>query len=141
MADVAFDTLKMAQGLKDSGMEDKQAEAVVILMHDAINERVATRTDLTTTESALRGDMGALRSDMEKMETALRSDMEKMETALRGDMEKMETALRGDMEKMEISLRGDMEKMELRMTVKFFLIQASFSALLFAALRLFLLPA
>ncbi|MDE0157052.1 MAG: hypothetical protein OXS28_15820 [Gammaproteobacteria bacterium] len=101
MADVAFDTLKMAQGLKDSGMEDKQAEAVVILMHDAINERVATRTDLTTTESALRGDM----------------------------------------EKMEISLRGDMEKMELRMTVKFFLIQASFSALLFAALRLFLLPA
>lgn len=67
-----------------------RAEAVVILMHDAINERVATRTDLTTTESALRGDM---------------------------------------------------EKMELRMTVKFFLIQASFSALLFAALRLFLLPA
>ena len=112
MADVAFDTLKMAQGLKDSGMEDKQAEAVVILMHDAINERVATRTDLTTTESALR-------SDMEKMEISLRSDMEKMEMAL----------------------RGDMEKMELRMTVKFFLIQASFSALLFAALRLFLLPA
>lgn len=123
MADVAFDTLKMAQGLKDSGMEDKQAEAVVILMHDAINERVATRTDLTTTESALRGDM------------------EKMETALRSDVEKMEIALCGDMEKMEISLRGDMEKMELRMTVKFFLIQASFSALLFAALRLFLLPA
>ena len=83
MADVAFDTLKMAQGLKDSGMEDKQAEAVVILMHDAINERVATRTDLTTTESALRGDM-------EKMESALRGDMEKMESALRGDMEKME---------------------------------------------------
>ena len=134
MADVAFDTLKMAQGLKDSGMEDKQAEAVVILIHDAINERVATRTDLTTTESALRGDM-------EKMEAALRGDMERMGMSLRGEMERMEMSLRGDMEKMETAFRGNMEKMELRMMVKFFLIQASFSALLFAALRLLLLPA
>ena len=84
MVDAAFDTLKMAQGLKDSGMEAEQAEAVVILVQDAINERVATKADLAKTENTLRGDM-------EKMETSLRGDIEN----LRGDMEKMEKSLRG----------------------------------------------
>ena len=87
MADVAFDTLKMAQGLKDAGMENKQAESVVTLMNDVINERIATKVDVETTERVLRSDM---------------------------------------------------EKMELRLTVRMFMMQASFTVALFAALKLFL---
>lgn len=87
MADVAFDTLKMAQGLKDAGMESTQAETVVTLMNNVINERIATRVDLEVTETALRSDM---------------------------------------------------EKLELRLTARTFMIQASFTAALFAALKLFL---
>ena len=76
MTDVAFDTLKMAQGLKDAGMESKQAESVVTLMNNVINERIATKVDL--------------------------------------------------------------EKLELRLTLKMFMMQTSFTVALFAALKLFL---
>ena len=133
MTDAAFDTLKMAQGLKDSGMEAEQAEAVVILVQDAINERVATKADLAKTENLLRGDM-------EKMEASLRGDMEKMETSLRGDMEKMETSLRHEMEKQEISMDHRFKNLELRLMVKIVLIQAAFTGSLFTAFKLFLLP-
>ena len=133
MTDIAFDTLKMAQGLKDSGMEAEQAEAVVILVQDAINERVATKADLAKTENLLRGDM-------EKMEASLRGDMEKMETSLRGDMEKMETSLRHEMEKQEISMDHRFKNLELRLMVKIVLIQAAFTGSLFTAFKLFLLP-
>ena len=140
MVDAAFDTLKMAQGLKDSGMEAEQAEAVVILVQDAINERVATKADLAKTENTLRGDM-------EKMETSLRGDienlrgdMEKMEKSLRGDMEKMETSLRHEMEKQEISMDHRFKNLELRLMVKIVLIQAAFTGSLIGALRFFLLP-
>ncbi len=151
MTDVAFDTLKMAQGLKDSGMEAKQAESVVILVQDAINERVATKADLAKTENTLRGDMEKmetslrgdienLRGDMESMETSLRSDMEKMETSLRGDMVKMETSLRHEMEKQEISMDHRLKNLELRLMVKIVLIQAAFTGSLLGALRFFFLP-
>ncbi len=129
MTDIAFDTLKMAQGLKDSGMEAKQAESVVILVQDAINERVATKADLAKTENTLRGDM-------EKMETSLRGDIEN----LRGDMEKMETSLRHEMEKQEISMDHRLKNLELRLMVKIVLIQAAFTGSLFTAFKLFLLP-
>ncbi len=122
MTDIAFDTLKMAQGLKDSGMEAEQAEAVVILVQDAINERVATKADLAKTENTLRGDM------------------EKMETSLRGDMEKMETSLRHEMEKQEISMDHRLKNLELRLMVKTVLIQAAFTGSLFTAFKLFILP-
>ena len=105
MADAAFDTLKMAQGLKDAGMENKQAETVVTLMNNIINERIATKLDLETTETALRSDLTALRSDLKATEAVLRSDM---------------------------------EKLELRLTVRTFVMQASFTVALFAALKLFL---
>ena len=122
MTDTAFDTLKMAQGLKDSGMEAEQAEAVVILVQDAINERVATKADLAKTENTLRGDM------------------EKMETSQRGDMEKMETSLRHEMEKQEISMDHRFKNLELRLMVKIVLIQAAFTGSLFTAFKLFILP-
>ena len=114
MVDAAFDTLKMAQGLKDSGMETEQAESVVILVQDAINERVATKADL----AVLRGDI----------------------ENLRGDMEKMETSLRHEMEKQEISMDHRFKNLELRLMVKIVLIQAAFTGSLIGALRFFLLP-
>ena len=140
MVDAAFDTLKMAQGLKDSGMEAEQAESVVILVQDAINERVATKADLAKTENTLRGDMEKMetsqRGDMEKMETSLRGDIEN----LRGDMEKMETSLRHEMEKQEISMDHRFKNLELRLMVKIALIQAAFTGSLFTAFKLFILP-
>nr|VFK65212.1 MAG: Protein of unknown function (DUF1640) [Candidatus Kentron sp. UNK] len=74
MAQVAFDTLKFAHRLKDSGMPSEQAEA----NSDALNEAwmLATR-DLATKADVreLRGDMQALDSKLDRKISEVRGEI------------------------------------------------------------------
>ena len=64
MTSPPFDTLRIAQALRDAGFDNGQAEAVVAAIQQSLGEQVATKSDI----SDLRGDM---RTGMEK----LRADM------------------------------------------------------------------
>ncbi len=95
---MAFDTLKYSESLKEAGVDEKQAAAHAHALRNAIEDDLASKSDL-------KQEVGLLRSDMEKMGTELRSDMEKMGTELRSDMEKMETRLMGEIGKLDAVMK------------------------------------
>ena len=79
---VIFDTLKAAQELRQTGFEDRQAEAVVETISKAVSETVATKADLQLVRSematGLNADLQLLRSDVEllRSEMATKADLQ-----------------------------------------------------------------
>ena len=64
MAVSTFDTLRIANALKDAGFDDEQAKAIVVAIQDSLGDNVATRSDLS--ELATRVDLAELRADMHR---------------------------------------------------------------------------
>ena len=60
---MTFDTLAAAQELKGSGLDDRQAEAIVATISKAMSETVATKADLELQGAATRADIHAQRSE------------------------------------------------------------------------------
>ena len=73
-----FDTLSAARSLEASGIESKQAEAIVGAIRASVEASV-TKTDLTASTNELRGEMKALA-------TELRGEMKTMAAELRGEI-------------------------------------------------------
>ena len=65
-ANVTFDTHKAVKALKSSGFNEKQAESVVETINKAVNETVATKSDLEVmaTKLATKEELGALAAKM-----------------------------------------------------------------------------
>ena len=82
----AFDTHKAVKALCSAGFDDTQAEAVVDQINGAINENVATKTDLEKlpTKEELRQEITKLatRADVERCATReeLRQEIAKLAT-------------------------------------------------------------
>ena len=57
MAVAAFDTYAAAKTLREAGFDDRQAEAAVAVVHDAITGGVATKADLAVAVADLKADM------------------------------------------------------------------------------------
>ena len=85
---VTFNTHKALKALKSSGFDEKQAETVVETIDKAVNETVATKTDLeamaTKEDLALLADKMATKDDLEKMVTKeeLRAELSSLETRM-----------------------------------------------------------
>ena len=62
-AAVTFDTLTAAQKLRTSGLEERQAEAIVATISKAMSETVATKADLELQGAATRADIHTQRSE------------------------------------------------------------------------------
>jgi hypothetical protein len=98
-ATVTFDTLSAAQELRKTGLEDRQAEAVVTTISKAMSETVATKADL----QLVRSDFELLRSEFESLRQHVDSRFEKVD--LRFDT-------------LEKSLRQEMAAQENRIIIK-----------------------
>lgn len=59
-----FDTLRIAQLLKEAGFDDRQSEAVVTAIRQSLTENVATKGDVSDVKAALKSDIANLRADM-----------------------------------------------------------------------------
>ena len=59
-----FDTLRIAQILKEAGFDDTQSEAVVTAIRHSLTENVATKGDVSNVEAALKSDIANLRADI-----------------------------------------------------------------------------
>ena len=91
-ATVTFDTLSAAKGLKETGFEDRQAEAVVTTISKAMSETVATKADLQLVRSdfdllrsefdILRSEFGFLRSEFESLRQSVDSKLDALENRL-----------------------------------------------------------
>ncbi len=68
MATAPFDTLRIAQALRDAGFDERQSEAIVAAIQDSLGDNVATRSDLLTVKSDLESHVEIkileLRADM-----------------------------------------------------------------------------
>lgn len=80
MTIVAFDTLKFAKRLKESGFNENQAEALAEAIKDASGEgELATKRDLKDVENCLRRDLSevqnSLKRDLNEVENKLRHEI------------------------------------------------------------------
>ena len=102
MATRAFDTHKAVKSLTDAGAAEPLAEAMVATIGVAMDENMATKSDLQGLEQRLRQEIDGLRRDMD----GLRQEVHKEIGGLRQEMHKEIGGLRQSME----ALRQDMEK-------------------------------
>jgi hypothetical protein len=68
MPSMAFDTLRASRTLRDAGVEERMAEAIVAVVGQTAGppsiEHLATRDDLQLTKAELRAESGALRTEI-----------------------------------------------------------------------------
>ena len=72
---VTFDTLAAAQELRKSGLEDRQAEAIVATISKAMNETVATKADLELQGLSIKSEIAATKMDLEIQITETRTEI------------------------------------------------------------------
>jgi hypothetical protein len=87
---MAIDTLKIAKRLREAGVTDPQAEAVVTsVQHAAEGAEFATNGDLHDVRSELKADIAALRSELRETELRLEAKLETIRSeilAMKADM-------------------------------------------------------
>ena len=79
MATFTFDTHRAIQNLKEAGVAEAQAEAVVALVSSVFAENVATKADIQRLEQKLEYEVRSIRSDMQSMEERAKADNRAME--------------------------------------------------------------
>ncbi len=80
-----FNALKYIKNLEAVGFPRDQAEAQVQLVFDAIEEEVATKSDIAEVKSdiaVLRTDIAVLRSDLSTAEAKLRGEISEFKTEI-----------------------------------------------------------
>ncbi len=60
MTVATFDTYAAAKLLRDAGFDEKQAEAAVIMVRDAVTEGVATKADIARLETLIERGVNRL---------------------------------------------------------------------------------
>ena len=108
MAAIAFDTLKYSKRLKDAGVPDKQAEAEVEALAEALEVNLK---DLPTKDDLTR-ETGLLRRDLKELETSLKRDMKELESSLKRDIKELEGSQKRDIKELEGSQKRDLKELE-----------------------------
>lgn len=83
---VTFDTLSAAQELREAGLDNRQAEAIVTTINKAMSETVATKADLELQAVTTRADIDLLRTEVKGGMKALRTEVKGAMEALRTEM-------------------------------------------------------
>lgn len=113
MTPFAFDTLSASKRLREAGMEEGVAEAVVSIFQHGFEpidiSHLASKADV----NALRGEVNALHGDV----NTLRADVD----ALRGDVDALRgnlNTLRGDVDTLRVSTKADFDGIRAEMATK-----------------------
>ncbi len=99
-----FNALKYIKSLEAVGFHRDQAEAQVQLVIDAMNDEIATKTDM----AELRGDMAELRSELRQDMAELRSEFKQDMAELRAEMKQDMAALRSELKQDMAALKSDL---------------------------------
>ena len=132
-ANVTFDTHKAVKALKSSGFDEKQAETVVETIDTAVNETVATKSDLAllAAKLATKEELGTLANKM-----ATKDDIKDMAT--KDDIKDMAT--KSDLKALAKTVKAEIASLETRM-MRMMLLQtlvlvSTLGALIFAVVKL-----
>jgi len=101
----SFNMLDAVDNLKDSGVEEDHAKAIVQMQYSFINSYVATKRDLEI-----------VRHDIEELKAATKRDIEELRKEAKHDSD----LIRVDMEKFKVEAKNDLDiaKLELKQDIK-----------------------
>jgi len=88
MAELLFDTMAAVRRLRETGMEERQAEAITATVRDGLTGGVVTKPDMLELRAALKDDMVERESRLRDEIAALRDDM----AVLKDDMAELRRA-------------------------------------------------
>ena len=128
MATFTFDTHRAIQNLKEAGVAEAQAEAVVALVSSVFSDNVATKADLQQLEKRLE-------QKLEYEVRLLRSDMQAMDQRTEARFANMEERIDDKFAAFEQRTDAKSAAMEQRIILKLVAILLPCFGLLFAALR------
>ena len=113
-ANVTFNTHKAVKALKSSGFNEKQAESVVEIIDKAVNETVATKSDLEVMASkmATKDELKALATKDDIKDMATKDDIKDMAT--KSDLEVMAAKI----ETLEKTVEGIKENIDKNVATK-----------------------
>ena len=116
MTSFSFDTLGASKQLREAGMPEGMAEAVVsVFQHAAMTpdiSHLATRGDLDAASLAMKADLEAttraMKADLEATTRAMKADLEARTLALKADLETATRALKADIEGLGLSSKVEL---------------------------------
>lgn len=65
MAEITLNVHNAIKALKESGMDEKQAEKIVEVIADLQNVSIATKEDLRASTDSLKTDLAAIKTDLD----------------------------------------------------------------------------
>lgn len=119
MSPFAFDTLSASKQLREAGMSEGVAEAVVSVFQHAATmpdiSHLATKADLEAHSVATRADLethsAAMRAEFESFRAATKADIGDMAT--KSDLELLRLATKADFEALRLAAKADFETLRL----------------------------
>ena len=120
MSPFAFDTLSASKQLREAGMSEGVAEAVVsVFQHAAAMpdiSHLATKADLDAqrvmTKSDLDAQSAAMKADLDAMRLMTKSDLEARSAAMRADLDAQGAKMKADLDAQGARVKADIDLMK-----------------------------
>lgn len=111
MTPFSFDTLGASKQLREAGMPEGMAEAVVsVFQHATMTPDISH----LATKDDLEGLRVATRTDLEGLQAATKADLDGLRIATKADLEGLRVAAKADVEVVEARLRTEIMASEAR---------------------------
>lgn len=114
MSMYAIDTLAFAKKLRNAGLSEEQADTIAeahgAAFREAAEHTLATKTDLSETQTILKQDIVAVRAelkqDIDAVRAALKQDISAVRTELKQDIGELRTELKQDIAEVRTELHS-----------------------------------
>ncbi|CAA2159966.1 hypothetical protein MBRA_05145 [Methylobacterium brachiatum] len=125
MTAVAFDTLRFVRTLRDKAkMSSEQAEGLADAIAEAIQNDLATKTDIAGVRTDIEALRLSTRSDIETLRLATKTDI----AAVRTDIEALRLATKSDIETLRLATKADLAETKAEI-IKWMISSIGFQAL------------
>jgi preprotein translocase subunit SecE len=104
-----IDTLNIYTRLKSTGLSEESAQEIAEVFRESVEENLANKNDLKTTESNLTKDLKTTESNLIKYIESVRIELKKDIEIIRNDLKTTESNLIKYIESVRTELRKDIE--------------------------------
>ena len=107
---LAIDTLSIYRRLKSTGLTEESARGITEIFRETVEENLASKNDLKTTESNLTKYLKTTESNLTKYIEAVRSELKKDIESVRSELKKDIESVRSELKKDIESVRNELKK-------------------------------
>ena len=112
---MTFDTLAVANELKQAGFSQEQAEALAHAWGHVASGDLATKSDLIEVKAELKAEIAGVKSDLIRTESSLKEEI----ATLRSNLKEEIAILRSSLKEEIATVKSDIEKQIARLEGKF----------------------